>query len=43
MIYNSKDTYLYKERDRETDRQGQRQIDRYYTKKRYINKNVKYN
>ena len=47
MIYNSKDTYLYKERDRETDSQGQRQIDRqidrYYTKKRYINKNVKYN
>ena len=22
MIYNSKDTYLYKERDRETDSQG---------------------
>ena len=29
MIYNSKDTYLYKERDRETDRQDRdRQIDR---------------
>ena len=38
MIHNSKDTYLYKERDRDTDRDRERdrQIDRYYTKKKDI-------